>query len=127
MARESLEGQVDVYCDLHRKVSSVKALTGPCKGRVVDKPSKIVLEVVTLRAGQAGVRRVQETGVRSVHAYARGRRTEMEPATVRAMPSAVRIRYNPHLRGEFFDDSNGEAVTTLAFLAVEGKTAWGVR
>ena len=41
--------RVDVYCDLHRKVSSVKALSGVNKGRLIDKPRAIVLEDVRLR------------------------------------------------------------------------------
>jgi hypothetical protein len=119
--------EVDVYCDLHRKVSSVKAITGPRKGHVIDKPREIVLESVTFRVSQAAVHKIRETGVRSVHAYARGRRKTLLPAEVKAMPDAIRVQYNPHLRGEFFDAANGEALTHLALFAVEGKTAWGVR
>lgn len=118
---------VDVYCDLHRKVSSVKAPSGPNKGRVVDKPHDIVLEHVTLRVNQAVVRKVLETGVRSVHAYARGRRTARGVETVRSRDDAIRVRYNPRLRGAFFDAASEEAITHLALLAVEGKTAWGVK
>jgi len=117
----------DVYCDLHRKVSSVKALTGPDKGRVVDKPHDIVLEDVMLRVNQGAVRKVQETGVRSVHAYARGRRTMLDVETVKSREDAIRVRYNPRVRAEFFDADSGETITHLAFLAVEGKSAWGVR
>ena len=62
--------RVDVYCDLHRKVSSVKALSGVNKGRVIDKPRAIVLEDVRLRVSQAAVCKVRETGVRSVHTHA---------------------------------------------------------
>ena len=119
--------RVDVYYDLHRKVSSVKALSGVNKGRVIDKPRAIVLEDVRLRVSQAAVCKVHETGVRSVHAYARGRRTELCPQSVRDRPDAFRVRYNPHLRAEFFDDASGDALTQLALLAIEGKTAWGVR
>ena len=76
MWRPCGDPRVDVYRDLHRKVSSVKALSGMNKGRVVDKPRTIiVLEDVRLRVSQAAVNKVRETGVRSVHAYARGRRT----------------------------------------------------
>ena len=118
---------VDLYCDLHRKCSSIKALDGEDKGRVVDKPHDVVLRDVTLRVSRAAVRKILETGVRSVHAYARGVRTALTSADVRAMPESTRVRYNPKIRGEFFDDATGEAVTALAFLAVEGKAAWGVR
>ena len=31
------------------------------------------------------------------------------------------------VRAEFFDAASGEALTQLALLAIEGKTAWGVR
>ena len=127
MTTAPLDNQVDVYCDLHRKVSSVKALAGPNKGRVVDKPRDIVLKDVTFRVSQAAVAKVRETGVRSVHAYARGRRTTLCTANIKAMPNAIRVRYNPHLRGEFYDGASGEALTHLALFAVEGKSAWGIR
>ena len=121
------EDRVDVYCDLHRKVSVREGADRPSRGRVVDKSRVIVLEDVTFRVSQTAVSKVRETGVRSVHAYARGRRTKLCPANVRAMPGCIRVRYNPHLRGEFYDDASGAALTHLALLAVEGKTAWGVR
>ncbi len=127
MTFASDDQRVDVYCDLHRKISSVKALSGMNKGRVIDKPRTIVLEDVHLRVSQAAVNKVRETGVRSVHAYARGRRTQLSPENVRARPDAFQVRYNPHERAEFFDAASGEALTQLALLAIEGKTAWGVR
>jgi hypothetical protein len=121
------ENDVDLYCDLHRKCSSLKALSGPNKGRVVDKPTDIVLANVTLRVSAASVRRVLETGVRSVHAYARGTRTELSTTSIRDRDEAIRVRYNPFKRGEFFDAASGEAITKLAFLGVSGKTAWGIK
>jgi hypothetical protein len=45
----------------------------------------------------------------------------------KTMPRCIRVRYNPHLHGDFYDDASGEALTQLALLAVEAKTAWGVR
>ncbi len=58
MTFASDDQRVDVYCDLHRKVSSVKALSGMNKGRVIDKPRTIVLEDVHLRVSQAAVSKV---------------------------------------------------------------------
>jgi hypothetical protein len=125
--RSDGQNRVDLYCNLHKKCSSIKALSGPEKGRVIDKPKDVVLANVTFRVSAAGVRRVRETGTRSVHAFARGTRTDLTTESIRSRSDSIHLRYNPFERPEFFDAISGEAIAQLAFLGVDGKTAWGIR
>jgi hypothetical protein len=120
-------GSVDVYCDLHRKCASVKALDGERKGRVVDKPRQVVVRGVVLRVSEAGRQRAVRLGVRNVHAFARGHIDVLSTvAGVVAQAGAFRVHYNPFKAGTFVDDA-GAAVHALSILAIDGKTAWGVR
>lgn len=121
------DGKVDLYCDLHRKCSSMRAISGPRRGCVVAKPRSVVLRDVVLRVGQGGLVHVRKTGRRTVHAFARGVPTELTTCDVKSRPDSFGVRYNPYLRAEFFDSVSGQAVWNLSLLAVEGKTAWGVR
>lgn len=108
-----------MYCDLHRKVSSVKALSGVNKGRLIDKPRAIVLEDVRLRVShRQSAKSAKQECARFMHTHAA------------VAPSIVhRASEIGQTRSEFAttDDASGDALTQLALLAIEGKTAWGVR
>ncbi|AOT25010.1 hypothetical protein PBI_KALPINE_91 [Mycobacterium phage Kalpine] len=61
--------KVFVYWNLHRGMWSVKALTGPNKGRVVYRSNgPIVLRNVTGKVSEAGRQRVLREGKKNVHA-----------------------------------------------------------
>jgi hypothetical protein len=60
--------KVFVYFNLHKKCWSVKALEGPCKGRVVRHARLVYLTNVTPKVSEAGRQRVVRTGRKNVHA-----------------------------------------------------------
>jgi hypothetical protein len=60
--------RVFVYFNLHKKCWSVKALEGPCKGRVVRHARLVYLTNVTPKVSEAGRQRVIRTGRKNVHA-----------------------------------------------------------
>lgn len=117
---------VDTYCDLHRHCTSLKALTGPEKGRVTAKADQVLLRDVTFRVLPGGLRRCREEGVRNVHAYARGTVVACDVAAVRDHPDAIRVRYNPYAWDTFVRADTEQPVRTADAFAVEGKTAWAV-
>jgi hypothetical protein len=119
-------GEVRCYCDLHRKCSSLKALQGPNKGRVVAKPVQVVLSGVRFEISQAGLRKVRETGVRNVHAYARGQVVGTDISEIVNNPAVVRITYNPHLYSQFVRVDSQAPITGADFIAIDGKTAYAL-
>lgn len=64
--------RVSVYFNLHRKCFSIRAEEGPEKGRVVAHADRVILRDVKMVVGQAGNRKVRETGQKNVHAFMRG-------------------------------------------------------
>lgn len=64
--------RVSVYFNLHRKCFSIRAEEGPEKGRVLAHADNLGLRSVTMSVGQAGNRKVRETGKKNVHAFMRG-------------------------------------------------------
>lgn len=64
--------RVAVYFNLHRKCYSVRAEEGPQKGRVIAHASGVGLHFCTMSVGEAGNRKVRETGKKNVHAFIRG-------------------------------------------------------
>lgn len=116
----------DAYCDLHRHCTSLRAITGPERGRVTAKADAIVLEAVAFRVNTGGLRRVREEGVRQVHAYARGRVVSDDVAAVRDHPDAVRVRYNPFLFDHFVRADTQAPLAGADRLAIEGKAAYAI-
>jgi hypothetical protein len=127
MSAAALTGQVvDTYCDLHRHCTSLRAITGSKRGRVVGKAYQVLLRDVTFRVQPGGLRRVRETGEREVHAYARGTLAATEAAPVRDDPAAVRVRYNPFRFDGFVRADTEEILAGADALAIEGKCAWAI-
>ncbi|WP_262267240.1 MULTISPECIES: hypothetical protein [Microvirga] len=119
-------GEVRAYCDLHRRCSSLKAMTGEKKGKVVAKPKQVVLQDVRFEVSQAGLRRTREENVRSVHAFARGHVRDQDVAAVRDHPDAVQIRYNPHKFDTFVRADTLEPVATAQVFAIDGKLSYAL-
>lgn len=117
---------VDGYCDLNRRCTSLRALAGPAKGRVAAKPKAVVLADVAFRVNPGGLARVRARQVRHVHAYARGRVVGDDVAAIRTHPEAVRVRYNPFLFDHFVRADTEAALSGVALLAIDGKTAWAI-
>lgn len=125
-AAQLLGQVVDTYCDLHRHCTSLRSISGPDRGLVVAKAAQVVIGDVAFRVQAGGLRRVRDSGVREVHAYARGRLTGCDAATVRDSPEAVRVSYNPFKADHFVRADTGQALTGAETLAIDGKAAYAV-
>lgn len=118
--------EVRAYCDLHRGCSSLKALSGDHKGRVIAKSQRVLLSDVRFEVSAAGLRRTREQGVRNVHAYARGHCLGDNVEAVCANPDAVRIRFNPHLFDTFVREPDHAPVAGARLVAIVGKRCWAL-
>jgi hypothetical protein len=103
--------RVFVYYNLHRRVWSIKALSGSNRGRVVAHAANVVLSDVTCRVSEAGRQRVIRERRKNVHAGLVG-----ELVSCGDLPWAVRddapaITYNPYIAPTFFRKDNGAPVT----------------
>ena len=118
--------RADVYCDLRLKCTSIKALEGERKGRVVSKPVYSVVHGVTFRVQAGGLQRIRSKHVREVCAYARGTAAEAtrdEVAEVAAR--GVRVHFNPY-RADTFTLDDGTPVYAADALAIDHKQAYVV-
>jgi len=119
-------GEVRAYCDLHRRCSSLKAMTGESKGRVVAKPTQVVLRDVRFEVSQAGLRRTRAGKTRNVHAYARGYVQDQDVESVRNHPDCIQVRYNPHLFDTFVRADTQEPITAAQVFAIDGKKSFAI-
>jgi hypothetical protein len=96
--------RVEVYWNLHRDLFSVRALSGPDKGRVVTHTRLIDLGDVTFVVQPAGRARVLAEGRKNVHAFVRG--------TVLCSLDGVnadytKVTYNPYKTDSFVARKDG--------------------
>ena len=104
----------DVYRNLSKACWSVRE-----GGRVIAHVPAITLSDVTLVVRPGGRARVLRTGVREVHAYARG--TVIQAPRP---PGAIRIHYRPFLADSFHDDAGRQwTEAAILHLGTEGR-AW---
>jgi hypothetical protein len=64
--------RVEVYYNLHKKTFSVRALSGPNKGRVVMHTNEIALKDAKFVVRESGRKKVLEEKRKNVHAFVRG-------------------------------------------------------
>lgn len=118
--------RADVYCDLRLKCTSIKALEGESKGRVVSKPVYSVVHGVTFRVQPGTLRTIREKHVRAVCAYARGTAREATPEEVSTIArDGVRVHFNP-FRADTFTLDDGTPVVSADVLAIDHKQAYVV-
>ena len=118
--------RADVYCDLRLKCTSIKALDGERKGKVVAKPAYSVVHGVTFRVQPGTLRSIRDKGVRAVCAYARGSAREATPAEVADVATrGVRVHFNP-FRADTFTLDDGTPVVSADVLAIDHKRAYVV-
>lgn len=98
--------KVFVYFNLHKKVWSVKALNGSNKGRVIARLTDVGLIDASFRVSKAGRERVLKEQRKNVHAGVVG---YLAPV-IKNETDAKRVRYNPYLKGEFFDAVTEQSV-----------------
>ena len=118
---------VYVYYNLHRHLWSVRALTGPNRGRVVSHERSLVLAGVKPKVSEAGRQRVIREGKKNVHAGLVGRWTL--PDTIdggRWNGISTPITYNPYKYTSFVykDDETEYKGSDNARLSGRDVTVW---
>jgi hypothetical protein len=96
--------RVEVYWNLHKDCFSVRALSGPDKGRVVAHTRIIDLADVTFVVRPAGRARVLAEGRKNVHAFVRGTVTASLDGVVTPY---TEVTYNPYVTDSFVSRKDG--------------------
>lgn len=110
--------KVFVYWNLHKKCFSVKALSGPDKGKVVQHVETLRLTYCTFKVSEAGRQRVLRERKKYVHAGVVG----YTGFTVLGLEGHARaVTYNPFKGPQFTERGSGLPVTeaTVCDLGVE--------
>ncbi len=81
--------KVSVYFNLHRKVFSIRAEEGPCKGKVIAHADDVMLGDVSFTVSAAGRERVRREGRKNVHAFVKGKLIGWTGPNAYATPAAV--------------------------------------
>ena len=104
--------RVFIYYNLHRHVWSVKALTGPKKGRVIMHAVTVTLVDAVPKVSEAGRQRVIQERRKNVHAGIVGTLESVSQNRTQRPTGYARASYNPY-KGETFyftDFAEGHAV-----------------
>lgn len=107
--------KVFVYYNLHKKTWSVKALSGPDKGRVVLHSDYVIVRNARGKVSEAGRQRVLREGRKNVHAGIVG---EWSAYDITKLPSR-KVTYNPYKYESFVykDDETPFEGSDVAVLA----------
>lgn len=103
--------RVEVYWNVRRRIFSVRALSGPMKGRLLQHAATVFLTDATFVAQTAGRNKVRATGQKNVHAFVRG--TIGEVSTRHAFREA--ITYNPMKHESFVYVLTGKPIYSAPF------------
>lgn len=87
--------RVFVYFNVRRKDFSVKALSGPQRGRVIARADVVEIMDATFVVSEAGRQKVLTTGQKNIHAGVRGRLGYFGPEALALSSQAMRVTYNP--------------------------------
>lgn len=93
-----------VYYNLHKKLWSVKALSGTNKGKVIAHKTSLCLQDCVFKVSQAGRARVMKTKQKNVHAGVVGFVSQDK------FDSDIKVSYNPYKNDYFYEKSNGKPV-----------------
>ncbi|AMS00889.1 hypothetical protein SEA_FAYELY_89 [Mycobacterium phage Fayely] len=91
--------RVFVYWNLHRGMWSVKALTGPDRGRVIARQQLVILRNASGKVSEAGRQRVLRERRKNVHAGLVGELVQGEAVTL--APDSREVTYNPFKYSSF--------------------------
>lgn len=99
--------RVFVYRNLHKKCWSIKALSGPDRGRVIAHTHGFTLDDATFKVSAAGRARVLSERRKNVHAGIVGTLVDVDCYDVRvAGVPGIRVTYDPYRFGTFVDRHN---------------------
>lgn len=90
--------RVFMYWNLHKQCWSLKALSGPCRGRVVGHANSVELRQCHFKVSEAGRQRVLREKRKNVHAGVVG---ELVATDAPVSLDGVPVTYNPYRVGHF--------------------------
>jgi hypothetical protein len=116
--------KVFVYFNLHKKVWSVKALSGKNKGRVIAHCETLVLKNCQLKVSQAGRKRVLQEKRKNVHAGVVGEVVALHKGF---KPTKHLITYNPYKYDSFVDKATEQPVYTAPRAYMKAQAGHGAK
>jgi hypothetical protein len=109
--------RVDIYWNLNEDCYSIRSREPETRGRVVGHADEVVVEDAEFVVQPAGHAEVLRTGQKNVHAFIRGRLTDIRPP---APNDATPVTYKPDVADYFFiPDTDGPEPVRSA------ETVWG--
>lgn len=99
-----LDQKVDVYKNLNEGGYSVRSRETSTYGTVLDVVGSVCVKDVEFVVQPAGQERVRETGLKNVHAFARGTIGELGPV------GGVPVTYRPKEHDSFVRADTGEPI-----------------
>ena len=99
--------KVFIYFNLHKRCYSVKALSGPQKGRVVAHASSVVLLDASFKVSEAGRQRVLREKRKNVHAGVCG---TWHSAHIGPCAEGVKVIYNPYKYTSFVEKGTEQPI-----------------
>jgi hypothetical protein len=102
--------RVEIYWNIREKEYSVRALSGPNKGRVIKRGHNFNLSNCTLVVQKAGREKVLRERCKNVHAFIRGTLTSNSVDSNKFS----RVRYNPYREAQWQKD--GQPVFKSSFV-----------
>ena len=105
--------KVFIYFNLHKRCFSVKALSGPWKGRVVAHTSAVVLTDASFKVSAAGRARVLAEKRKNVHAGVVGTWHSAfagPPVSANVTTDGVKIIYNPYKYTSFVEKGTEQPI-----------------
>ena len=115
------EMKVFVYFNLHKKIWSVKALSGPKKGLVIAHRDRLVLTDCTFKVSEAGRQRVLLEKRKNVHAGVVGTLTHHLEDSV-----GVAVTYNPYKYSSFITRSDEQPIYFARRVVLNGRSVSAV-
>jgi hypothetical protein len=113
--------KVFVYFNLHKKVWSVKALSGPNKGRVVAHLDRLVLDDCAFKVSEAGRQRVLREKRKNVHAGVVGTLSGQL-----ADFAGVAVTYNPYKYSSFVTRNDEQPIHSAHRVVLNGRSVSAV-
>lgn len=109
--------RVFCYYNLHKSCFSIKALSGPNKGRVVKHLDLVYLKDVIFKVSEAGRQRVLATKRKNVHAGVIGELLDTPP-----LGTEVPVAYDPYKYNSFVNLLNGSSIVSANGAILINKT-----
>jgi len=106
--------KVYVYLNLHKKCFSIKAMSGPMRGRVIGHADEVHLADVEFRVNEKGRQRVLRERKKYVHTGVVGYLSSPRNAT-------VPVRYSPLETETFVLSDSNEPIHSAAYATLVNK------